>query len=199
MAIIGANAKFTRPTFTLQRIGIGAGTRDFEGWPNVVRLWIGNTNEHHTGSLTIRPLVLVETNVDDMSGEHLPFLETQLRSAGALDVWWTSVQMKKGRPGLQITAVTERTKAEFVANTLLEHSPTLGVRTTDFVRYESGRDVFEFESSLGPAAVKIKRLPNAPLRVAPEYESARNIAEQRGLPLAEVYRTLTEESLALLE
>ena len=198
MAILGAVADFERPALRLDRVGLGAGTRDPEGWPNVVRLWIGEAEAHAAGG-GLRPIALLETNVDDMPGEHLPFLEARLREAGALDVWWTAVQMKKGRPGLQITAVAARADADAVAASMLEHSPTLGVRSTELMRYEAGREVFEFESSLGPAAVKVKRLPGAPPRAAPEYESARVLAERSGLPIAEVYALLTQEALALLE
>ena len=198
MAILGAVADFERPALRLDRVGLGAGTRDPEGWPNVVRLWLGEAEERAIGG-GLRPIALLETNVDDMPGEHLPFLEARLREAGALDVWWTAVQMKKGRPGLQITAVAARADADAVAASMLEHSPTLGVRSTELMRYEAGREVFEFESSLGPAAVKVKRLPGAPPRAAPEYESARVLAERSGLPIVEVYALLTEEALALLE
>ena len=197
MAILGAVADFERPALRLDRVGLGAGTRDPEGWPNVVRLWIGEAEERAAGGGQ-RPIALLETNVDDMPGEHLPFLEARLREAGALDVWWTAVQMKKGRPGLQITAVAARADADAVAASMLEHSPTLGVRSTELMRYEAGREVFEFESSLGPAAVKVKRLPGAPPRAAPEYESARVLAERSGLPIAEVYALLEAEALAQL-
>ena len=197
MAILGAVADFERPSLRLDRVGLGAGTRDPEGWPNVVRLWLGEAEERAAGG-GLRPIALLETNVDDMPGEHLPFLEARLREAGALDVWWTAVQMKKGRPGLQITAVATRDDADAVAASMLEHSPTLGVRSTELMRYEAGREVFEFESSLGPAAVKVKRLPGAPPRAAPEYESARVLAERSGLPIAEVYALLEAEALARL-
>ena len=197
MAIIGAVADFERPALRLDRVGLGAGTRDPEGWPNVVRLWLGEAEERAAGGGQ-RPIALLETNVDDMPGEHLPFLEARLREAGALDVWWTAVQMKKGRPGLQITAVAARADADAVAASMLEHSPTLGVRSTELMRYEAGREVFEFESSLGQAAVKVKRLPGAPPRAAPEYESARVLAERSGLPIAEVYALLEAEALAQL-
>ncbi len=197
MAILGAVADFERPELRLERAGIGAGTRDPEGWPNVVRLWIGAAEAGAAGG--VRPIALLETNVDDMPGEHLPFLEARLREAGALDVWWTAVQMKKGRPGLQITAVAARADADAVAASMLDHSPTLGVRRADLARYEAEREVFEFESSLGPAAVKVKRLPGAPPRAAPEYEHARALAERSGLPIAEVYALLAREALALLE
>ena len=197
MAILGAVADFERPELRLERAGIGAGTRDPEGWPNVARLWIGAAEAGAAGG--VRPIALLETNVDDMPGEHLPFLEARLREAGALDVWWTAVQMKKGRPGLQITAVATRADADAVAASMLDHSPTLGVRRVDLARYEAEREVFEFESSLGPAAVKVKRLPGAPPRAAPEYEHARVLAERSGLPIAEVYALLAREALALLE
>ena len=195
MAILGATADFARPALRIERVGIGAGTRDPEGWPNVVRLWVGEAEASATG---LRPIALLETNVDDMPGEHLPFLEARLREAGALDVWWAAVQMKKGRPGLQITAVAAREDADAVAASMLEHSPTLGVRATELLRYEAEREVFEFESSLGPAAVKVKRLPGEPPRAAPEYEHARALAERSGLPIAEVYALLEREALEQL-
>ena len=196
MAILGAVAEFERPALRLERIGIGAGTRDPEGWPNVVRLWIGEAEASAAG---LRPIALLETNVDDMPGEHLPFLEARLREAGALDVWWTAVQMKKGRPGLQITAVAAREDADAVAASMLEHSPTLGVRATELLRYEAEREVLEFESSLGPAAVKVKRLLGEPPRAAAEYEHARALAERSGLPIAEVYALLEREALERLD
>ena len=202
MAIVGAAAGFSRPALRLERIGAGAGRRDFADWPNVTRLWVGETDAAAGAAgaaLAARPLALLETNVDDMPGEHLPFLDARLREAGALDVWWTAVQMKKGRPGLQIAAVAARADAEAVASALLAHSPTLGVRSAELTRYEAAREEFAFESSLGPAAVKVKRLPGAPPRAAPEYESARALAERSGLPLAEVYARLAREALARLD
>jgi hypothetical protein len=77
---------------------------------------------------------------------------------------------------------------------LLRETSTLGVRVRDVSRYEAERDVFEFESSLGPAAVKVKRLPGEAPRVAPEYEVCRRIAQEKSLPLAEVYRIVAAEA-----
>ena len=194
-ALVAALAVFERPALTLERVGIGAGGRDPEGWPNVLRLWLGRAS---AAGLATRRLVLVETNVDDMSPEHLPYLEARLREAGARDVWWAAVQMKKGRPGLQISAVADVSAEQDVASALLRHSSTLGVRTTPLTRYEAEREVLRFDSSLGPGAVKVKRLPGEPPAVAPEYEQARALAERHDLPLAEVYRVLTEEGRARL-
>jgi uncharacterized protein (TIGR00299 family) protein len=201
-AIVAALATFERPALTLERVGVGAGRRDLDGWPNVLRLWLGRAAPAAPSaavSVSTRSLVLVETNVDDMPAEHVPYLEERLREAGARDVWWSAAQMKKGRPGVQISAVAEAAAEQPLALAMLRHSSTLGVRVTPLTRYEAAREELRFDSSLGPAAVKVKRLPGAPPTVAPEYESARALATRHGLPLAEVYRLLTTEALAHLD
>ena len=90
-------------------------------------------------------------------------------------------------------------REDAIAGVLLRETSTLGVRVSAVSRHEAQRESLEFESSLGPAAVKVKRLPGEPPRVAPEYEACRRIAEARGMPLAEVYRIVEREALALLQ
>ncbi len=90
-------------------------------------------------------------------------------------------------------------REEAITRVLLRETSTLGVRVSEVSRHEAQRESMEFESSLGPAAVKIKRLPGEPPRVAPEYEACRSIAEARGLPLAEVYRIIEREALERLD
>jgi uncharacterized protein (DUF111 family) len=119
-------------------------------------------------------------------------------AAGAADAWFTSIQMKKGRPGVMLSVLCKEALEKTLVDLLLRETTTLGVRVRDVGRYEAERDVFEFESSLGPAAVKVKRLPGEPPRVAPEYEVCRRIATERGLPLAEVYRIVAAEAEAKL-
>ena len=96
--------------------------------------------------------------------------------------------MKKGRPGVMLSVICSEAEEEAVARLLLRETSTLGVRVRPVHRWEAEREVIEFESSLGPAAVKVKRIPGEPPRVAPEYEACKRIAEATGLPLAEVYR-----------
>jgi hypothetical protein len=101
--------------------------------------------------------------------------------------------MKKGRPGVMLSVICAETQEEAVARLLLRETSTLGVRVRPVHRWEAERELIEFESSLGPAAVKVKRIPDEPPRVAPEYEACKQIAEATGLPLADVYRVIEAE------
>ncbi|MDO8612744.1 MAG: LarC family nickel insertion protein, partial [Dehalococcoidia bacterium] len=181
-------ARFERPEMTLERIGYGAGSRDLPDRPNVLRLWLGEGVATAT-----RPMVLIETNIDDMTGEMLGYVLEKLLAQGAVDAWLTPVQMKKNRPGVVLSVICREPEEEALARLLLRETSTLGVRVRPVHRWEAEREVLEFESSLGPAAVKVKRLPDEPPRVAPEYEACKRLAEASGLPLAEVYRIVQRE------
>jgi hypothetical protein len=141
-------------------------------------------------------MLLVETNIDDMNPEIYGYVQEKLFAAGAADVWFQPVQMKKNRPGVMVSVLCPPEREDAVAAVLLRETSTLGVRVSTVSRHEAAREVVEFESSLGPAAVKVKRLPGEPPRVAPEYEACRRLAEANGLPLAEVYRLVEREALA---
>jgi hypothetical protein len=106
--------------------------------------------------------------------------------------------MKKGRPAVMLSVICSEADEERVAGLLLRETSTLGVRVRPVHRWEAQREVLEFESSLGPAAVKVKRLPGEPPRAAPEFEACRRLAEATGLPLAEVYRIVQTEAEARL-
>jgi uncharacterized protein (TIGR00299 family) protein len=196
-AIVAELARFGRPEMTLERIGYGAGSRDPAGRPNVLRLWLGEALRQARDAPT-RPMLLMETNIDDMTGEMLGYALEKLLEAGAADAWLTPVQMKKGRPGVVLSLICAESSEAALAGVILRETSTLGVRVRPVQRWEAEREVFEFESSLGPAAVKVKRLPGEPPRVAPEYEVCRLLAETTGLPLAEVYRMVQAEAEARL-
>ena len=138
-------------------------------------------------------MVLIETNIDDMTGEMLGYARDKLLSGGAADVWFTSIQMKKGRPGVMLSVVCSEAQEEAVARLLLRETSTLGVRVRPVHRWEAERELLEFESSLGPASVKVKRLAGEPPTIAPEYEACKRLAEATGLALAEVYRIVQAE------
>jgi uncharacterized protein (DUF111 family) len=97
-----------------------------------------------------------------------------------------------------LSVICSEAQEEAVARLLLRETSTLGVRVRPVHRWEAERELLEFASSLGPAAVKVKRLPGEPPTVAPEYEACKRLAEARGLPLAEVYRIVQAEGEAKL-
>lgn len=189
-ALVATLAAFERPAMHIERVGYGAGGRDPDGWPNVLRLWFGEAIE------PARPaMLLIETNIDDMGAEVFGYVQERLFAAGAADVWFQSIQMKKNRPGVLLSVLCGAEREDAVADVLLRETSTLGVRVTPVRRHEAPREVLQFESSLGPAAVKVKRLAGAAPRVAAEYEACRRIAEARGMPLLEVYRVVEAEGL----
>ena len=189
-AIVTTLAAFERPAMHVERVAYGAGGRNPDGWPNALRLWLGEAAESRPSML------LVETNIDDMNPEIYGYVQEKLFAAGAADVWFQPVQMKKNRPGIIVSVLCPADREDAIAAVLLRETSTLGVRVSPVSRHEAQREVLEFESTLGPAAVKVKRLPGEPPRVAPEYEACRRLAEAHGLALAEVYRVVEREALA---
>ena len=189
-AIVTTLATFERPEMTVEQVGYGAGTRDPEGRPNVLRLWLG---EADVGRLT-RPMLLLETNIDDMTPEMLAYAQAKLIAEGAADAWLSPVTMKKGRAAVVLSVLCHDADEERIVRLLLRETSTLGVRVRPVHRWEAEREVLEFESSLGPAVVKVKRLPGELPRYAPEYESARALAEASGRPIGEVYRIVEREA-----
>jgi pyridinium-3,5-bisthiocarboxylic acid mononucleotide nickel chelatase len=193
-ALVTTLAAFERPAMQVTAVGYGAGGRDPEGWPNALRLWLGEAIDQ------ARPtMLLVETNIDDMNPEIYGYVQERLFEAGAADVWFQPIQMKKNRPGVMLSVLCAAEREDAIAGVLLRETSTLGVRVSTAWRHEAERESFEFESSIGPAAVKVKRLPGEAPRVAPEYEACRRIAEERGMALSEVYRLVEREALARLQ
>ena len=189
-AIVTTLARFRRPAMAVRAAGYGAGARDTEGRPNVLRLWLGDALAGRQGTM-----LLIETNIDDMNPELYGYAQERLFEAGAADVWLMHIQMKKSRPGVLLSVLCPVEREDAVVGVLLRETSTLGVRVREVARHEAEREVFEFESSLGPAAVKVKRLPGQPPMVSPEYEPCARLARERGLPLLEVYRIVQDEAL----
>jgi uncharacterized protein (TIGR00299 family) protein len=191
-AVLTTLGRFQRPAMRVQRTGYGAGGRDPTDRPNVLRVWLGELE------VVGRRMRLIETNIDDMSAEMFGYVQELLFAAGASDVWFTPIQMKKNRPAVMLSVLSQEALESQVAGILLRETSTLGVRVRDVGRYEAEREVFEFESSLGPAAVKVKRLSGEPPRLAPEYEVCKALAQKHGVPLAEVYRIVAAEAETLV-
>ena len=181
-AILATVAEFRQPAMTIDRIGVGFGTKVLP-WPNLLRLWIGHAME---GALETGEVVVIESNLDDCLPEQLGFAMERLFEAGALDVFFTPIQMKKNRPGVQLSVLAAPARAAELARLVLTDTPSLGVRFRPAHRLMAPRRSDVIETSLGPIAVKIKTIGGRDV-LAPEYEACAVIARARGLPLSDVY------------
>ena len=192
-AIIASMATFERPAMSVTGVGVGLGTRDPENFPNVVRVWLGETAAASVARLQGN-IVLLETNMDDVTGETLGYAQERLFALGALDVWYTPVQMKKNRPGVVFSALVPQSLEGEAVALILRETPTLGVRTRPVERYVAERENVPLETDLGIISVKVKSLEGKAVSVSPEFEDCRRVALETGLPLQEVYQRAEAEA-----
>lgn len=196
-AILSEAASFRQPEMNLESVGYGVGTRDHPELPNVLRLWLGQTEDAHGDASG--EVQLLETNIDDMNPEFYGYVAELLFRERALDVWCTPIQMKKGRPATMISVLARPPDASRLAGVLLEHTSTLGVRMHSLKRWEAERETLTVDTALGPAAVKLKVSSGTVRHVAPEYDSCTALARKHNLPLAEIYRQVEAAAWRALE
>ena len=176
------------PPYRLERVGTGAGSRELQAQPNVLRVLIGETGAR----ISRRAVAVLETAVDDESPQVLADLAAKLLGEGALDVMVTPTVMKKGRAGLWMVALTEPADAERLAGRILAGSSSLGVRIRVDERIELPRRLEEIDTPFGRVTLKIAELIEGGERAMPEFESVRSAAEKSGRPIREV----TEAAIA---
>jgi uncharacterized protein (DUF111 family) len=169
----------------LECSGFGAGDRELEGRPNVTQVVLGEQTEVLPSG---QPVLLLEANVDDATGETLAHTITALLAAGAHDAWVTPIVMKKGRPAHTISALVDVALAAQVADALTRESGTLGLRGSTLERWPSERREDVVEVAGFPVRVKV-----SPGRVKVEHDDAARVAERAGLPLREVLSLAEEE------
>ncbi|HET9109995.1 MAG TPA: nickel pincer cofactor biosynthesis protein LarC [Ktedonobacterales bacterium] len=202
-AVVAALARFERPAMSVEATGYGFGTRTLP-WANCVRLMIGTA--HASAPSAIRTpegaaeregfirdtVVVIESNIDNMTGETLGWLLERLLAEGALDVSYAPLQMKKHRPGALLTVIVAPNDAERLAGLILRESATLGVRLRTSERLIAGRRIEQIETPLGLVRVKLKLAGEQVMAIAPEYDDLRELAAQVGLPLETVAAQVTQ-------
>jgi uncharacterized protein (DUF111 family) len=166
----------------VDRIGYGFGTRE-PAWPNAVRVLLGDASE---SALLHDTVVQIETNLDDATPEELGFAMERLLEAGALDVAFSPLQMKKNRPGVLLRVLGKPEDGERLAQLVLEHTTALGMRVQTIGRLIARRSQRTVSTPWGAVRVKIKQL-GAREVAAPEYEDCARLARAAQVPLAEVY------------
>lgn len=167
----------------VDRIGYGFGTRE-PAWPNAVRLLVGQTETKH--GLLSDAVVEIQTNLDDATPEALGFAMERLLQAGALDVAFSPLQMKKNRPGTLLRVLGRPEDGQRLAALVLEHTTALGVRLQTIQRLIARREMRTVDTPWGPVRVKLKLLQDREI-VAPEYEDCARLARAHNLALQQVY------------
>jgi uncharacterized protein (TIGR00299 family) protein len=176
------------PAMTIEKIGYGAGTREFDSHPNLLRVLVGKAaGGENSGQIENETLCLLETNLDDVSGELVGYCMTRLLEAGALDVYTSPIQMKKNRPGIALSVLCEPLNADRLESILFRETTTLGVRRTTVHRRRLPRQHYQVQTQWGGVAGTLATLPDGEKRFSPEYEACRVIAEQHKLPLQVVF------------
>ncbi|HHL39813.1 MAG TPA: nickel pincer cofactor biosynthesis protein LarC [Deltaproteobacteria bacterium] len=171
------------PPMTIGKSGYGVGSRDFAEAPNVLRVIEGELRD---GGRRTERLTVIETNVDDMSPEAAGYLMERLLSAGALDVFFTAVQMKKNRPGLLVTVLAEEHGVRELTEIIFSESTTLGVRTRTVERISLPRKTVKVETPYGTVRVKAVERDGRFVDGRPEFEDCRAAAAAAGAPLVVV-------------
>ncbi len=182
------------PAMRVETTGYGAGSRDLP-IPNLLRVTIGQADSAYEAD----EVMLIETNIDDMSPEVIGYVCELLLSQGALDVYTTPVFMKKNRPGTLLSVLARPAEEDAVVATLFRETTTLGVRIGMLRRQKLERETVEIDTRFGPVVVKVSRHDGRIANAAPEYESVRKIALLRGIPLKDVYDEVTRAARDALD
>jgi uncharacterized protein (TIGR00299 family) protein len=178
-----ADAWGPMPAMTIERLGYGAGTADFAERANVLRVFVGRGAE--TGAHA--EVSLLETNLDDLLPELVPDAVERCFAAGALDVWTAPIGMKKGRPGIVLSALARPEAEAAVAQAILEETTSLGVRVARLRRYELEREERSVEVDGHAVRIKLGRLDGRLVNVAPEHDDCAAIAHATGTPIKSVW------------
>ena len=178
----------TTEKIQISAIGYGAGGREIEQLPNLLRVFIGNIEPNYLAD----EIVSIETNIDNMNPEIYPYVIEKLITAGAHDAYLTPILMKKGRPGIILSALAERTKIDRLLDIIFRETTTLGVRIQSVERKKLPRSTKPVQTSFGTISAKVITIDGKEqLRI--EFEDCKRIAAENNLPLAEVYRKLEKE------
>ena len=170
----------TLPAMVTEKIGWGAGSKDLK-IPNVLKVYYGEIQEN------CENFVVMETNIDDCSGEILGYTSEKLFENGALDVFYTPIFMKKNRPAYRLTVACRKENMIKLQNIIFRETTTIGIRYRFESRTELGREFVEIDTKYGK--IKSKKVTNdGETYVYPEYESMKKIAEENNIPLKELYK-----------
>ena len=174
------------PAMTMNAVGNGAGTFNPSDWPNVLRVFLGETSNAAESDR----IMVLETNLDDMNPQAYELLMDRLLAQGALDVTLTPVIMKRSRPGIVLTVLADTVKVESILRVMFAETTTLGVRIQEMSRRLLAREIIELSTKFGPVRIKVAKGSGRAgrLKARPEYRDCKRLAEETGLPLRTIVR-----------
>jgi len=173
------------PDLKIEKTAYGAGTREYINFPNVLRLFLGETDNEQL-TINNEQLTLIETNLDDISPQILGFVMERAFELGALDCWFTPIQMKKNRPATLVSILCDFNKKEILSELLYRETTTLGVRVSQIERSCLPREIVKVATEFGEIDVKIARYQGKVVNTKPEFEQIKKIAAENNLPLREI-------------
>lgn len=183
-AILAVFGRFQQPSMSLSQTGMGAGKRDLNH-PNILRVLLGNPQEEGTH-------VEIEANIDDMNPQIFGHVMQILFTAGALDVYFTPIYMKKNRPATKISVIARAEDEQTLAGILLRETSTLGVRVKPVLRHEVCREMREISTPFGPIPMKVKVLNGEVLAATPEFDICSQYALAKNVPLQQVFEAAAQ-------
>lgn len=191
-AILASQARFAAPALTIERVGYGYSNTCPQGG---LRLYLGQIHPLPASSGSEADtdwVAVIESHIDNMSGELLGGLMERLFACGALDVSYTPIQMKKNRPATRVTVICAPEQGESLSLVLLRETSTLGIRIQQVQRLKAQRSQQRITTPLGEVLVKVKHLGGRVISAAPEYEECQHIANTQHIPLSDVYEIVQQ-------
>ncbi len=178
-----ANSFGPMPQMKISAIGYGAGSKEIDGCPNMLRVLIGET----AGAFREDSVYVIETNIDDMNPQHMGYAVERLLEAGSLDAYITNIQMKKSRPAFKLTAVADAANLQEIAKTIFKETSAIGLRFYEANRMKLERESVMVKTSYGEVKAKISRGPNGIRTALPEHDDCVRLAREKKAPLKTVY------------
>ncbi|GAB4420597.1 MAG: nickel pincer cofactor biosynthesis protein LarC [Thermodesulfovibrionales bacterium] len=194
----------TMPPMNIKKIGYGAGQKDIKGFPNSLRIFLGEDTSPYNlkdfknppqstlaksgfrGFKNLPKVTVIETNIDDMNPQLYEYVMERIFKAGALDVYLMQVIMKKGRPGVVLTVLCPENRKADIIGILFKETTTIGVRFFESSRIVLEREIKEVKMGFGKIRVKSSRVDDATVRLSPEYEDCKRVAKKYKMPLQEI-------------
>jgi pyridinium-3,5-bisthiocarboxylic acid mononucleotide nickel chelatase len=176
------------PPMKVRRIGYGAGARNFEDTPNVLRVLVGDSD----ASASSHTVTVIEAEIDDMNPQIFGVVMEKLLAEGALDVFYTPIQMKKNRPGTLLSVIATPATREQLTSTIFHETTTIGVRHRDMTRECLDRETENVVTPFGPIRFKVARRGGEVLNAAPEFDDCVRVANATGRSVKEIQAAATK-------